>query len=162
MIKIAWWRNRSISFALIAGIAAALFVYGFLASVTGASVRDKYTPVDKSKSATIIEEKMSNKASTGQASDRVFAALAVDDFDILKTCLKKGARINIIHTNVVERGEERNAETILKDVLVAEVPKSSKASSMKSQGILIDISTADSERLAACSDKGRLKVVISQ
>lgn len=162
MNKTIWWRNRSLTFALIASLAALLSIYGLLTSVVGA--RGQETDRLMRKRPEVASEKDNRRLNAIGAKEngRVFAALVVDDYEILKTFLKKGARINVIHCGTAGREDTEEAKTILKDVLIAEVPKFERNPSIKSAGILIDVSSTESEQLAAYANSGRLKIVISQ
>lgn len=161
MNKTIWWRNRSLTFALIAGLAALLSIYGLLTTVVGARGQERDKITRKHLVARGKDDRPLN-AVERKKNGRVFAALVVDDYEILKTFLRKGARINVIQCGTAGGEDIGDAKTILKDVLIAEVPTPARNQSIKSAGILIDITSEESEQLAAYANSGKLKIVISQ
>lgn len=164
MKKEVLWRNSSIQMAVLAGLAAAVAAYLILTA--GVFTKGKTTNIEKNVLSARNGQRQSQGLATGSQvrnETRMLTALRISDYEILRPRLRKGIRVNII----CGYGENQNMgpqeKTILENVLVAEVPLSSGSRlSSREQGILIETTKEESERLASIASAEPLRIVIKE
>ncbi len=159
MKKESIWRNSSMQMAVLAALAAS--IAGYLIFSSGAFSNGK--PVAAGKKALIAEKVIQRPAVDGKPRNeqKMLMALRISDYEILKPRLKKGLRINIIYGEGPSQDNGLRGKTILEDILVAEVPpNSSSRLSSGEQGILIEITKEDGERLAGIAGLEPIRILI--
>jgi hypothetical protein len=164
MKKEAFWRNTSLQMAILAGLAVAIATYLILTSGVFAT-RNISSNAQKSKpkKGRIVEKNEITDGVQTEKKSRVLMALRISDYEVLKPRLRKGAKINIIYGYGEGRNSNTQVRTFMENVLIVEVPPSSNSRlSAEEQGILIEVSKEESERLASLTTAEPLRIVIKE
>lgn len=153
--------NKTVTAAVISGLAAAIAVYLFIVmfvspeqSETNIQSYERSKQIPQGESISNLDQKLK--------SGYVIAALPVADIGLLKQRIRQGTRINILGGKADNPNNAGAAQTILTNVEVIDL-QAADGSALREQdsGLLILLSQQESERLFSLLDSGTARIVIS-